>query len=778
MEKYDFKKIDHKWQTKWLENKDFEPKTDFTLPKKYILSMFPYPSGKLHMGHVRNYSIGDAIARYYRRKGYNVLHPFGWDAFGLPAENAAIKHGIHPRKWTYENIESMDKEIQKLGISFAWDYECITADFNYTKWEQYLFIKLWEKGLIYKKKSLLNWCEKDNTVLANEQVIDNQCWRCDSEVIQKEMDTYYLKITEYADELLDDLKKLENHWPQQVLAMQKNWIGKTEDYKIDFKLVNNSKYHIDIDSLIAYENNIQAISNINYIAISNKHPLVEILKEKEFFTESQLELIEQINLNFIKKDFGNKIYLETPFEAVSNLDGTTYKVIIADFASYNPNKNVVLVTNTNKTHVSFMEANQLSFSQEEKENIDVENLQIETKYNLRDWGISRQRYWGTPIPLINCDKCGTVAEELTNLPVLLPEEVQFTGQGNPLDTNQDWIDTKCPKCGDYATRETDTLDTFFESSWYFLRYTTPTFMRDEKIFSEEHINYWNSVDEYIGGIEHAILHLLYARFFTKALADLGLVSFREPFSNLLTQGMVLKDGAKMSKSKGNTVEPGEMIDKFGADTTRLFILFAAPPQKELEWSDSGINGCFKFINRLQEKTEFVDVNSNYKNIDNTSLTSEEKKARYKLHLGMQKLIDTFENRDNQYAFNTLVSWTMETLNEYDKITRSDLITEMFYIMLNILEPFIPHFAWEYSEKFFNLENLNDFNYDKDALVLDEITYGITVNGKLRGELTVSKQETKENVLAQAKEVVAKWLEDKQIIKEIYVPGKIVNIVIK
>ncbi|SJZ51820.1 class I tRNA ligase family protein [Mycoplasmopsis verecunda] len=776
MDKFDFKLIDKKWQQIWMDENYFEPKEDFALPKKYILSMFPYPSGKLHMGHVRNYSIGDAIARYYRRKGYNVLHPFGWDAFGLPAENAAIKHGIHPRKWTYENIESMDNEIQKLGISFAWNYECITADYDYTKWEQYIFIKLWEKGLIYKKKSQLNWCENDNTVLANEQVIDNKCWRCDGEVVQKEMDTYYLKITAYADELLRDLKTLEGHWPQQVLTMQKNWIGRSEEYKVEFSL--NTNPYSNEAMLNVYESNVNVISNIDYITVSNKHPLVEQLKNENFFTDEQLNLLEEINLNFVKKDFSKKIYINTPFTVINPFNNQEVSVFISDFASNNPNKEAIIVSATNETQKSYMDFNNLPYSFIINDDIDVSLLTKEIKYNLRDWGISRQRYWGTPIPLVNCDKCGTHPVSLNTLPVLLPEKVAFTGQGNPLSTNEDWRLIKCPNCGQYAQRETDTLDTFFESSWYFLRYTTPTYLREEYAIEPNHLAYWNSVDEYIGGIEHAILHLLYARFFTKALADVGLVTFREPFKNLITQGMVLKDGAKMSKSKGNVVEPGEMIEKYGADTSRLFILFAAPPQKELEWSDSGIVGCFKFINRLYERSKEIDINSNYKTIDADALSNQEKLARFKLYTGMQKQIVTFEDRSNNYAFNTLVSWTMETLNEYDNITRSDLITEMFYILLNILEPFIPHFAWELSNKYFNLENLKDFYIDTKALELDYVTYGITINGKVRGELQIFKSANKDEVLAQAKEIVAKWIENKEIIKEIFVPGKIINLVIK
>ncbi|QDF65056.1 class I tRNA ligase family protein [Mycoplasma nasistruthionis] len=776
MDKFNFKEIDQKWQSKWMESKYFEPKNDYNLPKKYILSMFPYPSGKLHMGHVRNYSIGDAIARYYRRKGFNVFHPFGWDAFGLPAENAAIKNQVHPREWTYQNIASMDKEIQKLGISFAWDYECITSDETYTKWEQFLFIKLWEKKLIYKKKSLLNWCEQDNTVLANEQVVDNKCWRCDGEVIQKEMDTYYLKITAYADELLDDLKTLENHWPQQVLSMQKNWINRSEDYKVTYMLY--SPFLTNIEKIEAFESNLDFISNASYVAISNKHPLVEELKKQNYFTNDQLNLLEQIDLNFIKKDFSQKTFIDTPFKAINPIDRSSLKVLITDFASFNPNKPVVIVSHLNKTHKAYLEFNKLEFDETLKSQINEKLLIKEVHYNLRDWGISRQRYWGTPVPLVHCQDCGTVPVNLDDLPVLLPNDVQFTGQGNPLDTSKNWLTTKCPKCHKEAKRETDTLDTFFESSWYFLRYSTPTSLRNDVIFDKEKLEYWNSVDEYIGGIEHAILHLLYARFFTKALSDLNLVSFREPFANLLTQGMVLKDGAKMSKSKGNVVEPSQMLKEYGADTARLFILFAAPPQKELEWSDAGVNGCYKFITRLFEKSKLIDSNIDVKNLDLSNLTQQEKTARFKLHSGVKKMFEVFENRENGYSFNTLISWTMETLNEYVEIERKDLITEFFYITLNILEPFIPHFAWELSEKYFNLKNLTDFNYDESALELDEVTYGITVNGKVRAEISVSKTMQKDDVISLALEKVVKWTDGKEIVKTIFVPNKLINLVVK
>ncbi|VEU58273.1 class I tRNA ligase family protein [Mycoplasmopsis gallinacea] len=772
---FDFQQIDKKWQENWSNSNYFEPKNDYSLPKKYILSMFPYPSGRIHMGHVRNYSIGDAIARYYRRRGFNVFHPFGWDAFGLPAENAAIKNQIHPGEWTYKNIESMDQEIKKLGLSFAWNYELITADSSYTKWEQFIFIKMWEKGLIYKKKSSLNFCEFDNTVLANEQVIDNKCWRCDNEIVQKEMDTYYLKITDYANELVQDLEILKNHWPNQVLTMQKNWIGMKNYFVLDFNLELSHSIKFELNVL---ESNFENIQNAAMIAISTKHPLVEHLRDKNLLTEEQIQTIEKININVNAKDFSEKLCVDLKLEAFNVKLEKNLPIYITDFASNNPNKLAMLVSLKNKSHAAFVEKNQIKVNTDFFHYVEPRDFNNETHYNLRDWGISRQRYWGTPIPLIKCDTCGIVPEEIKSLPVLLPKDVTFDGKGNPLDKSEQWKKVACPKCKKEATRETDTLDTFFESSWYFLRYTTPTSMRDDVLFDKKALKYWGRVDEYIGGIEHAILHLLYSRFFTKALRDLGLCDISEPFENLLTQGMVLKDGAKMSKSKGNVVEPSEMIAKFGADTTRLFILFAAPPQKELEWSDSGVNGCFKFISRLYSKTDLILKDFKVKEHSFENLSSEEKNARYKLYLGMKKSIDTFEDRRNEYAFNTIISWAMETLNAYENIDNPVLISEMFYVLLNILEPFIPHFAWEISNKYFNLENLTDFSIDQKALELDEVKYGVSVNGKFRAEISVSKNATKEQVLEIAKKEVAKWLQDSTIVKEIFVPNKLINIVIK
>lgn len=777
---YNFELIEKKWQDKWEENKNFEPKNDFKLPKKYILSMFPYPSGNLHMGHVRNYSLGDVIARYYRRKGFNVLHPFGWDAFGLPAENAAIKHQIHPRNWTYQNIESMDNQIKKLGMSFAWDYECITADEIYTKWEQNIFIKLWEKGLIYKKKTLLNYCEVDNTVLANEQVINNQCWRCDSVVSKKEMEQYYLKITDYAEELLNDLDLLEGKWPKQVIAMQKNWIGKKIGFELEFEFTEESKKLTDLefDKLTLFEEKESIINNTSFISLNVNSTLAKKLLSINYFNDNEKKLCDKIVSNVNTKTFGENILIDTKLSVKHPISGSVLPIYITDFASFNIEEEAILSSFTVERDQKFIAFNNLKIDLEQEIIYKEINYPKTTKYNLRDWGISRQRYWGTPIPLIKCNDCGVNPVKVEHLPITLPYDVKFTGNGNPLETNESWIETKCPKCGKKALRETDTLDTFFESSWYFLRYTTPPHLRDEKMFDEQSIKYWNSVDQYIGGIEHAILHLLYARFFTKALRDLGLINFTEPFDNLLTQGMVLKDGSKMSKSKGNTVDPNEMIQKFGADTTRLFMLFAAPPQKELEWLDSGVVGCFKFIRKLYERSFEINKNDDIEDIDIIKLTKEEKEARRKLYEGLKKTKEIFEDPKNEFAFNTLISWTMETFNSYSSVSNPLLIKEYFYVTLNILEPFIPHLAWELSNEFFELKNLYDFNIDKKALETDEVSYGITINGKARAEITVDKNLSKEEIIKLAKLEVTKWLEDKEVVKEIFVPNKLVNFVIK
>lgn len=777
MADYDFEKIEKKWQNYWSKTNYFEPKDDLKLPKKYILSMFPYPSGNIHMGHVRNYCIGDVMARYYRRKGFNVLHPFGWDAFGLPAENAAIKHQIHPRDWTYENINNMNPTFKRLGLSFAWNFEVITADEIYTKWEQLIFLKMWKKHLVYRKSQLLNWCDSCKTVLANEQVANNKCWRCNGPVSQKETEQYYLKITNYAQELQDDLELLKNHWPEQVLTMQKNWIAYETGHLANFDIIDNNNKHIQ--KLSIFNKDINKLANVDFIVIHASHPIVQYLQKHNYLNNEALKQLNKIKAAATVKDFSKRLALKLPIKAVAKYADKSYEVYVSDFISLGNNNRAMLIdTRLLKSHAEFAQLNNINLNTTPAI-INQKALVASKQMNLQDWGISRQRYWGAPIPMVHCPKCGIVPEKEENLPIVLPRKVVFTGMGNPLLTNKAWLKTTCPKCGSKATRETDTFDTFFESSWYFQRYTVPPKMRQNKLLDKKHVNYWSTIDEYIGGIEHAIMHLLYARFFTKVLADLKLVDYREPFSNLLTQGMVLKDGLKMSKSKGNIVNPKEMIAKYGADTVRLFILFAAPPAKELEWSSAGIEGCYKFINRLVERSKDIDKNSDYLHIDKINLSADEKLARRKLYNALIKQETILNDRKNEYAFNTVIASCMEALNSYEKVTNKTLITEMFYVLLNILEPYIPHLAWEYSSKYFEFKNLRDFHVDQAALENDVVSYGITINGKMRCQIEVLKDNNnQEYVLAYAKKAASKWLEGQTILKEIYVPNKIVNIVIK
>ncbi|OAB48669.1 class I tRNA ligase family protein [Mycoplasmopsis gallinarum] len=780
MKEYQANKIEKKWQNYWNETNYFEPQNNFDLPKKYILSMFPYPSGNLHMGHVRNYTLGDVFARFYRRKGFNVLHPFGWDAFGLPAENAAIKNQIHPKKWTYENIEKMNPTLKDLGISFAWNRMVITADEIYTKWEQEIFIKMWEKGLVYRKNSLLNWCENDQTVLANEQVENGKCWRCGNLVVQKEMPQYYLKITNYAKELQEDLNLLKNHWPENVLLMQKNWIDYRKGFKVAFDInFNNQLLDFPLSTFIEEKTTLE---NFDFVAIASTHPLIDFLKNQNIINDEELAKINEITSMAKTKNFSQKLSFKLPLKlSFANQNDYVYDVYITDFASANSSDNVMLINiNKLKSYEEFALKNNISLNNQK---IDLEGIElVETsKINLQDWGISRQRYWGAPIPIIHCSKCGIKPEKISNLPVKLPAQVTFSGQGNPILTNNEWLNIKCPYCGSDATRESDTFDTFFQSSWYFLRYTTPKEMWNDVMFDQKSLSYWNSVDQYIGGVEHAILHLLYSRFFTKVLADLNIINFREPFDNLLTQGMVNKDGAKMSKSKGNIVSPIEMLDKYGADTIRLFIVFAAPPEKDLEWTTSGIEGSYKFIKKLVEKSSLIQKNFDYLNylaaFDFTQLDVKAKEARKKLHQSFIKQEQVFDATKNNFNFNTLVAWSMEVFNAYDQITNELLISEMYYVLMNILEPYIPHLAWEISQNYFDLKNLSNFEHDPRALEDDKVVYPISVNGKLRGQIEVEiKNDNKELVLEKAKKEVAKYLTS-EIKKEIYVPKRMINFVL-
>ncbi len=804
---YNPREIEKKWQRYW-EN-SFEPSDDFTLPKKYILSMLPYPSGNLHMGHVRNYSIGDAIARYYRKAGYNVLHPIGWDSFGMPAENAAIKHQLHPKTWTYDNIANMQKTIKQLGFSFSKEREFATSDPIYTRWEQELFHKMWDKGLVYRKQAYLNWCPNDQTVLANEQVVDGKCWRCDTLVVQKEMFQYYFKITNYAQELLDDLEILQDNWPSQVITMQRNWIGKSSGLEFSFKL---EKPIGNTDSINVFTTRPDTIYGVTYCAIAPEHSLISELIAQNLISSDNLKLINELkNMRSIDRVSKEKIGIKLGIYAIHPLTNERLEIFVANFVLIEYGHGAIMcVPAHDERDFEFAKKYNLVIKQVIKSNelfaqdsafIDdgelinsgdfsglFGDIARETiikyfeehhlgrkiiNYKLRDWGISRQRYWGTPIPLVHCKHCGVVKEE--RLPILLPDDIVLNGAGNPLEKHSTWKYTTCPKCGSEALRECDTMDTFVESSWYFLRYTTSRAIWEEKIFDEDSLKYWLNIDEYIGGIEHAVLHLLYARFFTKVLRDLGYVNIDEPFARLLTQGMVLKNGAKMSKSKGNIVEPSEIIESYGADTARLFILFAAPPIKELEWNDNALEGAYRFINKIFNNADKVS-NKAFNELDFSNLNKNEKYARKKVYEALLKYESTFNNKE--YPFNTLIAACMEAFNALNAQDNDDVWYEGYYVLLNVLEPIIPHASYELSEKLFHLDNFRKLDIDYNAIKSDMMNIAITINGKRRGEIEVPNDISGDDLLQLAKVESAKWLENKSVIKEIIVPNKLVNFVVK
>ncbi|MFX4234531.1 leucine--tRNA ligase [Aliarcobacter butzleri] len=818
---YISKDIEKKWQNFWSENQSFEPSSSKTKEKKYILSMFPYPSGRIHMGHVRNYCIGDAFARHFRKSDFNVLHPIGWDSFGMPAENAAIKHKLHPKKWTYENIDYMRDELKSLGLSFSKNREFATSDELYTKWEQEFIIKMYEAGIIYRKSATVNWCPHDQTVLANEQLEEGCCWRCGTEVVQKEMPGYYIGITKYAQELLDDLEKLKEDWPSQVLTMQENWIGRSEglEFKFDLSKESRAKLERAFTKYFVFTTRPDTIYGVSYSALAPEHPIVKYIVEKNLLPEKKIKAIKAMQ-KIPERDRATqeKEGIDLEIEVMHPLTGKTIPVWVANFVlssygggavmavpahdqrdfefakKYNlPIKQVIvgpdgiienqteaytaegrLIESENFTGVTNTEAKKAIIYHFEQNSFGIKKV----NYKLRDWGVSRQRYWGAPIPFIHCEKCGLVPEKIENLPVALPEDVEITGEGNPLDIHPTWKHCTCPKCGEKATRETDTLDTFVQSSWYFLRYATDNKKWNEVGISIEDSDYWMDVDQYIGGIEHAILHLLYARFFTKVLRDLGYTNSSEPFKKLLTQGMVLKDGAKMSKSKGNVVDPDLIIDKYGADTARLFILFAAPPTKELEWNDSAVEGAFRFIKKFFERAENVNQNGldNFKSIDHSVLSKEEKEARKKVYEALLKSNEVFTKT---YTFNTLIASCMEALNALQTQKNDSIWAEGYYILTNILEPIIPHACWELSKKLFDLKNFDGkIELKEEVFALESIVLAVTVNGKKRCEIEVAPDTSKDEILAKAKIASAKWLENSEILKEIVVPNKLVNFVIK
>ncbi|EQB39879.1 leucyl-tRNA synthetase [Sulfurimonas hongkongensis] len=813
---YNFKTIEKKWQEFWTQNDSFEPSEDFSKKKKYILSMFPFPSGRLHMGHVRNYSISDAFARYYRQQNFNVLHPIGFDSFGMPAENAAIKNKANPKEWTYNNIDYMKDEFKSLGFSFSKKREFATSDELYTKFEQGFIIDMYEKGLMYSQKGLLNWCPHDQTVLANEQVIDGCCWRCDTPIVKKDMSQYYFKISQYTDELLDSLSKLEGGWPKQVLTMQENWIGKSNGlaFNLFFDSASKEKLNNAFESFNVFTTRPDTIYGVTYTALAPEHKIVTYMIENKLLSDEVIAKIQVMkNTSSIDRQ-KEKLGVPIGINVIHPLTKKEIPVWVANFVLMDYGSGAVMAVPAHderdfefakkydldiksvikpfdgevKGDVAFTEIGELfnseSFdgqnSQESQKEIikyfeDAKIGQKTTNYKLKDWGVSRQRYWGAPIPFVHCDSCGLVMEKKENLPIALPADAEITGEGNPLERHPTWKYCKCPKCGCDATRETDTMDTFVESSWYFLRFCASEANWQDEAFSKEQLAYWMGVDQYIGGIEHAILHLLYARFFTKVFRDLGYLDFDEPFDRLLTQGMVLKDGAKMSKSKGNTVDPDAIIKKYGADTARLFILFAAPPTQELEWNDNAVEGAFRFIKRFYERSANVVKRDAIPKIEHSKLSKEEKFARQKVYEALVRANDVYKER---YTFNTLIAGVMEAINALNLQSNSDVWSEAYWILSSIMEPIIPHVCYEISSKYFELANLTPQIVLDEVFVQDSLMLGVSINGKRRTEIEVSIDATNEEIITLAKEAAVKWLEDKTIIKEIVVPKKLVNIVVK
>ncbi len=806
-------KIEPKWQKYWEEQGlfkamegDLSQKMDpgfcrDDTQKFYLLEMFPYPSGRIHMGHVRNYTIGDVVARFLRMRGKNVLHPMGWDAFGMPAENAAIKNKTHPAKWTKENIATMRDQLKRMGFSYDWDREVATCDPEYYRWEQQIFIEMFEKGLAYKKQSSVNWCESCQTVLANEQVEQGRCWRCENSVIQRPLEQWFLKITAYAEELLQETYRLPG-WPERVLTMQRDWIGKSIGANARFQ-VEGSGEEIEI-----FTTRPDTLYGVTFLSLAAEHPLVDRLikdpnkkqeiqkfrekvrsinHEKRMSEEYEKEGIplgvnvihpltsEKVPLfvaNFVLMEYGTGAVMAVPAHDQRDFDfakkyGLPIKEVIV------PPVGAIHELHPQSAYVDpgiMIHSSQFDgMDSEAAKTAIVAHLEklnkgkSKTTYKLRDWGISRQRYWGTPIPILYCDKCGAVPEKIENLPVKLPLDVEFTGEGgSPLKKIESFMHAKCPTCNGPARRETDTMDTFMESSWYFLRYCSPKF--DQGPFEKKAAEYWMPVDQYIGGIEHAVLHLLYSRFFTKVLRDLGYISISEPFKNLLTQGMVIKDGAKMSKSKGNVVDPEYLIEKYGADTARLFCLFASPPEKDLDWNDAAVEGAFRFLKRVWQLVT-VGPHGNYED------------EKFWLHKTIKRVTEDLE----RFQFNTAIAALMEFYNflsEKEKVSQESI--EHFVLLIS---PFTPHFAeelWSLLGKKESLLKESWPTYDPAALKLDKVTVVVQINGKLRGKAELSPEVTQEEVLEVIKTdaKIQGYIEGKQVVKTIFVPGKLLNIVVK
>ncbi len=821
IDKYNFTEIEQKWQKKWKENNTFKMVEDDSKEKYYVLEMFPYPSGKLHMGHVRNYSIGDVIARFKTMKGFNVLHPMGWDSFGLPAENAAIKHGAAPGDWTWNNIAEMREQLDEMGLAYDWEREVATCHPDYYKWMQWIFIQFYKKGLAYKKENPVNWCPSCQTVLANEQVVDGKCERCSAEVGKKNLSQWYFKITDYAERLLDNLDKLPG-WPDKVKTMQKNWIGKSVGAEVTFEIEGFDK------GLDIFTTRADTLYGVTYMVMAPEHPYVnELVAGTEYQTavDEYLDKVQKMSDIERTSTANEKTGVFIGKYAINPVNGKKVPIYISDYVLMDYGTGAIMaVPAHDERDFDFAKKFGLDIIpvvDPENPEIDVNNLKeafvaegnminsemftgmnnkeaiikiidyLEEKgigkksinYRLRDWLISRQRYWGTPIPMIYCDSCGWVPEKEENLPVMLPTDVEFTGKGeSPLTTSATFGDTVCPVCGKPARREMDTMDTFLDSSWYFLRYCDPK--NTEEAFSKEKTDYWMSVDQYIGGVEHAILHLMYARFFQMALHDLGLVSNDEPFENLLTQGMVIKDGKKMSKSIGNVVSPAEIIDKFGADTARLFILFAAPPERELDWSDKGVEGSFRFLSRVHRLVyEYADLCKSAP-ADYKAETKADKDLAYTLNYTIKKVSEDIGGR---FSFNTAISSVMELVNDMYKYKEGDINQGLFKAAIEslvlILSPFTPHICeemWEHLGHDSFVYNESWPVCDEKALVKDTVEVVVQINGKVREKMDVPTGLSKDEFekLAMENDKIKELTSGKNVVKVIAVPNKLVNIVVK
>ena len=801
-------------QAKWDRNKSFEVTEDPDKEKFYCLSMFPYPSGKLHMGHVRNYTIGDVISRYQRMQGKNVLQPMGWDAFGLPAEGAAIKNNVPPAKWTYENIDYMRGQLQRLGFAYDWKRELATCHPEYYRWEQWFFTRLYEKGLVYKKTSVVNWDPVDQTVLANEQVIDGKGWRSGATVERREIPQWFLKITDYADELLADLDKLPG-WPEAVKTMQANWIGRSEGLEIDFQVENRD------EKLRIYTTRPDTLMGVSYMAVAAEHPLAKAASEDDTAlrafieecrsggtSEVEIETMEKkgmslnINVihpitneavplwvsNFVLMGYGTGAVMSVPahdqrdWEFAQKYDLPINQVIFPeDGSDHDLTESAFVekgVLNNSGQFDGLTSSKAFDAIADFIENNEKGNRK--TNYRLRDWGISRQRYWGCPIPIINNKNGEALAVPAKDLPVTLPEDIEFEGISSPIKSMSEFINIDAPDGSGPAERETDTFDTFFESSWYFARYCCPD---NEESMLDERANYWLPVDQYIGGIEHAILHLLYARFFHKLMRDEGLITSDEPFINLLTQGMVLKDGAKMSKSKGNTVDPQALIERYGADTVRLFMMFASPPDQSLEWSDTGVEGAYRFLKRLWKLASEHINTENIPDLDKTNLTEDQKEIRRKIHNTIDKVNDDIGRR---YTFNTAIAAVMEMINALSRFTISNdndraIVLEGIETAVLLLSPIVPHITDKLWDELGHEEALIDARWptsDPEAQEQQTIEIVVQVNGKLRGKINVEADASKEEIeqLARDDENVKRNIEGKSIKKVIVIPGRLVNIV--